>query len=156
MQDNLSIRKERLGQRKSFDRGMRRESSPKRRGATTVEFAIAAPLLFLLLLAVFEFGWQVVIRHTADNAAYEASRAAIVPGGTREDALNEANRIMQIVGARSFDVQVNPAVLTEKTAEVEVVIRGEYANNGLIAAKFFEGFSFESRSKQLTERPRSE
>ena len=94
-----------------------------------------------------------VIRHTADNAAYEGARAAIVPGGTREDAVNEASRIMRMVGARSFDVQVDPGIITETTPEIEVVVRGQYADNGIVAAKFFQGLGFESRSKQLTERP---
>ena len=51
-----------------------RRRSKIRRGATAVEFAITAPIFFLFLLASFEFGWLNVIRHTADNAAYEAAR----------------------------------------------------------------------------------
>jgi Flp pilus assembly protein TadG len=57
-----------------------------RRGATAVEFALTAPIFFVFLLSAFEFGWLNVIRHTADNAAYEAARAAIVPGATVADA----------------------------------------------------------------------
>ena len=49
----------------------------------SVEFAITAPIFFLFLLAAFEFGWMNVMRHTADNAAYEAARAAMVPGPRR-------------------------------------------------------------------------
>lgn len=119
-----------------------------------MEFAFAAPVFFLVLLTVFEFGWQVVIRHTADNAAYEAVRVAIVPGSTSDEAIAEATRIMQIVGARSFNVTVNPAVLDENTEQVEVVVDGAFANNGIIASKFLRGITFQSRSEMVTERPR--
>ena len=53
-----------------------------RAGATAVEFAIVAPIFFLIMLASFEFSRLNVIRHTADNAAYEAARHAMVPGAT--------------------------------------------------------------------------
>lgn len=119
-----------------------------------MEFAFAAPVFFLVLLTVFEFGWQVVIRHTADNAAYEAVRVAIVPGSTADEAIAEATRIMQIVGARSFNVTVNPPVLDQNTQLVEVVVDGAFANNGIIASKFLRGITFQSRSEMLTERPR--
>ena len=130
------------------------DRSRDRRGAATTEFAIAAPVLFLLLLAIFEFGWQVLIRHTADNAAYEAARRAIVPGGTSADAIDEANRIMGFVGAQEFDVQVDPTDINEDTLEVEVTVSGPYDENGIVAARFFRGLGFSSTSRLLTERPR--
>lgn len=125
-----------------------------RRGAATVEFAVAGPILFFLVLSIFEFGWAVLIRHSADNAAYEAARKAIIPGGTSTDAINEANRIMGIVGARNFNVRVNPTNISEDTREVEVIVSGAFANNGIVASKIFQGVNFESATKMLTERPR--
>ena len=133
---------------------MNNRKSKQRRGVTTVEFALAAPVFFLVLLTVFEFGWQVVIRHTADNAAYEAVRVAIVPGATADEAIAEATRIMNIVGARSFNIEVDPPVLDNETERVEVLVEGAYANNGIIASKFLSGINFQSRSDMLTERPR--
>lgn len=54
------------------------------RGASLVEFALLAPLLFLLLFGVIEFGWgmaqQVDIRHKAR----EALRIAIVDEPTAD------------------------------------------------------------------------
>ena len=35
---------------------------------------MTAPMFVLFLMASFEFGWLNVLRHTADNAAYEAAR----------------------------------------------------------------------------------
>lgn len=126
----------------------------QRRGAAVVEMAIAAPVFFVVMLTVFEFGWMAVIRHTADNAAYEAVRRSVIPGGTSADARQEATRLMQIVGARQFNVEVNPTNITPETDEVEVTVRGNYAQNGLIATRFLTGLQFESRSRMLTQRPR--
>ena len=55
-----------------------------RRGVTATEFAVVAPVFFLFLWSTFEFGKLYMIRHTADNAAYEACRHIIVPGATVE------------------------------------------------------------------------
>ena len=72
------------------------------------EFALTVPMFFLFLMASFEFGWLNVMRHTADNAAYEAARYAMVPGGTAAEAKAKANAILNIVGARGAKVTVTP------------------------------------------------
>src|SRR6185295_7284523 len=96
---------------------IRNRRSKLRRGAVAVEFAITAPIFFLFLLAAFEFGWMNVIRHTADNAAYEAARAAMVPGATAAEAKTKANSILGVVGARGAIVTVTPATLDIQTKE---------------------------------------
>src|SRR3954466_7884203 len=103
-------------------RNGRRRTRYVRHGAAAVEFAITAPIFFLFLLASFEFGWLNVLRHTADNAAYEAARAAMVPGATAADAIAKANTILQVVGARSARVTVTPAAITKETEQVTVAI----------------------------------
>jgi Flp pilus assembly protein TadG len=72
----------------------RRFTQRDRDGVAVVEFALTAPIFFLFVLAAFEFGWMNVLRHTADNAAYEAARAAMVPGATAADATVKANNIL--------------------------------------------------------------
>ena len=70
----------------------------RRTGATAVEFAIVAPIFFTLVLASLEFGRLNIIRHTADQAAYEAARFAMVPGATAAEAKSKAESILKIVG----------------------------------------------------------
>ena len=48
------------------------------RGQTMVEFALALPLLILLLVGVFDFGRAIFAYNTINNAAREAARLAIV------------------------------------------------------------------------------
>ena len=62
----------------------------RRDGATSVEFACVALLLFLLLFGIFEYGRFLLVQHLATNAARDAARFAVVRtnGGV---LLTEAN-----------------------------------------------------------------
>lgn len=53
----------------------------RRRGATTVEFAMVAILLFLLLFGIFEYGRFLFVYHVTTNAARDAARFAVVRTG---------------------------------------------------------------------------
>lgn len=104
-----------------------------------MEMAFALPLLFLFVLGSIEFSRMNVIRHTIDNAAYEAARRAIVPGSTAADAETVANGIMATVGAEGVNVVVTPAVLQLDTPEVNVNVSVDCDANGFIAPIFFAG-----------------
>jgi hypothetical protein len=54
----------------------------KSRGQAIVEFALVAPLFFLALFAIIEFGWYVYQVQTLNDAAREGTRYAIVHGST--------------------------------------------------------------------------
>src|SRR5882724_11725207 len=83
-----------------------------RTGAVAVEFAITAPIFFLFLLAAFEFGWLNVMRHTADNAAYEAARSVMVPGASAAEATAKATSVLNVVGARGAKINITPSTIT--------------------------------------------
>lgn len=53
-----------------------------RGGTAIVEFAVVAPLIFLLFLGGLELTALNFARQTAGNASYEAARKMIIPGGT--------------------------------------------------------------------------
>jgi len=52
-------------------------SDKKQRGATVVEFAIIASLLFLILMGIMEFGFYFMQQHFVANAARESLRVGI-------------------------------------------------------------------------------
>ncbi|MCG3137162.1 MAG: hypothetical protein HJJLKODD_01005 [Phycisphaerae bacterium] len=52
----------------------------RRSGTSTVELAIIAPVLFLTLFAIIEFGYLFFCRAKVQEAASEACRLAISPG----------------------------------------------------------------------------
>ena len=133
-----------------------RNTNVSRRGAAAVEMALAAPVFFLFLLAAFEFGWLNVIRHTADNAAYEAARAAMVPGATADEAKTKANNLLSIVGARAAKIKVTPSVLTPETDQVTVAVDIPMNRNGLIVPRFTSKTTLHSSSTLRTERAESQ
>ncbi|MCX7622281.1 MAG: pilus assembly protein [Thermomicrobium sp.] len=49
-------------------------------GQNLVEFAIVAPLLFLFILGIMEFGWAFYVHSELTNAAREGARYAAVHG----------------------------------------------------------------------------
>ena len=53
-----------------------------RLGAAAVEFAVIAPLFFLLLGGIIEFGTAFRVQHSLSVAARQGARAAIVEGKT--------------------------------------------------------------------------
>jgi Flp pilus assembly protein TadG len=131
----------RIGQRK-----------PSRCGATLVEFAITAPVFMLFLMGAFEFGWLNVMRHTADNAAYEAARHAMVPGATAAEAVAKAKSILNVVGARGAKVSVSPTTITSSTPQVSVTVDIPVSSNALIVPRFTGGKTLRSTSTLRTER----
>jgi Flp pilus assembly protein TadG len=129
-----------------------RKIRASRQGATAVEFALTAPVFFLFLLAAFEFGWLNVMRHTADNAAYEAARTAMVPGATVADARTKADELLNIVGARGAQITVTPPVIAPETTQVTVAVDIPMNRNGLIVPRFTSKTTLRSSSTLRTER----
>lgn len=123
-----------------------------RAGAAAVEFAIVAPVFFLFVFAMFEFSRVNVLRHTADNAAYEAARRAIVPGASAEDAIAEADRLLGVVGARGAVVNVDPRRITADTRSVTVSVDVPMNRNSLVVSRFTNDAVLRSRSTMRTER----
>lgn len=126
-----------------------------RTGATTVEFALIAPVFFVVLLSMFEFSRLNTLRHTADNAAYEAARLAMVPGATSADAIGEAQRLLGILGARGANVTITPATITSATEEVTVNVSVPLDQNGWVVPHFTAGRTLTSQSTLRTERVRT-
>ena len=115
----------------------KRRARNRRKGAAAVEFAITAPFLFLFVFTSVEFGRMNMIRHTVDNAAYEAARAGIIPGATAENVEARARSIMSYVGAVSVDVVITPAMILPESEEVTVEVSVPCNQNGFLAPYFF-------------------
>src|SRR6478672_10387817 len=138
----------------AFNCGHRRGRAARaaRRGATAVEFAITAPIFFLFLLSAFEFGWANVIRHTADNAAYEAARNVMVPGASAAEATAKATSVLNVVGARGAKITITPSHITNATTDVTVAIDIPMSSNGLITPRFTGKTVLHSEATLKTER----
>ena len=128
----------------------------ERRGAAMVEFAIVAPIVFLLFFAAFEFCRANMIRHTVDNAVYEAARVGIVPGATAAEAQQEAQRILTTIGIVDFSIQVTPGVIDEDTEQVTVRVQVPFDGNSFIPNSFLNGKSVDRELTMVREGVRRE
>ena len=111
----------------------------RRAGAAMIEFAVVAPLLFFFFFTAFEFCRVAMIRHTADNAVYEAARVAIVPGATADEARDQAALILSTLGLNNVDIAVTPAVIRRDTEEVTVRVEVPIDGNSFVPNQFFGG-----------------
>jgi Flp pilus assembly protein TadG len=126
---------------------LRRSRFPSRRGTTLVEFALVVPIVFILFFAAVEFARVAMIRHTIDNAVYEAARFAMVPGGTAAAAQAEARRLLSIVGVNNPSIEVNPAVINRSTERVTVRIAVPVDTNLFVPPQYFAG---QSLTREIT------
>jgi Flp pilus assembly protein TadG len=108
-----------------------------RRGALTVEFAIVAPLIFLLFLGGLEMTSLNFVRQTAGNASYEAARKAIIPGGTIAQAQTEGLRLMNSLGVGTGAV----VTVTQTPQQVTATISVPAANHSWGLVRFCGGLT---------------
>ncbi|MFN9605514.1 MAG: TadE/TadG family type IV pilus assembly protein, partial [Planctomycetota bacterium] len=98
---------------------MKLQKHSRRLGAVTVEMAFVLPLVFLLFLGGIEMARLQMIRHLADNAAYEAARNVMVPGASVAEAEKVANDIMKVAGISGAKITVTPNPIKEDTKIVK-------------------------------------
>jgi Flp pilus assembly protein TadG len=117
-----------------------------------VEFALCAPLLFLLAFAAWEFSRANMILNTMENACYEGCRRGIVPGATAADVQAAAQAVMNSAFATSTDIQVVPSVITNNTPEVTVTILAPLDQNAWVTPFFLNGLTIRSSYTLARER----
>jgi Flp pilus assembly protein TadG len=90
---------------------IRTNNLPARRGATAVEFAVVAPVFFLLLLGIVEFGRALMGMELLTEAARIASRQAIIEGTSSAQIRQAATDYLTGVGinGETADVIINDA-----------------------------------------------
>ncbi len=77
------------------------KNKARRRGATLVEFAVTLPIVFLLFFGMIELSRLFMLQHSADTAAYEGARNAIVPGAKPQDAVLAASELLRAAGIKT-------------------------------------------------------
>lgn len=82
-----------------------RSRNPERRGATAVEFAVVAPIFFLVVLGIFEFGRMVSLQHAMVNAARVGCRTAgLASTNNSSDVETEVREQLEsVIGSTAWD-----------------------------------------------------
>ena len=122
-----------------------------RRGATTVEFALTVPILFLLLFGGYELSRANMLMHTCEAAAYEGARVGIVPGSLAQDVENTTNRVLATVGVNNATVTINPANLETPSEIISVTVQFSFQDNSVLASNFMSNEPFVRTCELLRE-----
>ena len=80
----------------------------KRRGAAVVEFAIVAPVFFLLVFGMIEYGRMVMVQQILTNASREGARAAVLDGATSSGVEEKVLNYLTSCSINGADVDINP------------------------------------------------
>ena len=134
---------------------MNRKRKADRKGATAVEFAIAATVLLLIVFASIEFCRLSMLRHSVEYASYLAARKAMIIGARRQDIVDEAELHLQNLGITGGNVNVNPSTITDTTQIVEITVDVPVTGNSWISPVYFGG-TLSGRTRMLTDRIASE
>jgi len=111
-----------------------------RRGATTVEFALTAPILFMLVLGAIEFSRANMLVHTTAIAATEAARASIIPGATAAECKAAGLAELQAVGISDATFLIDPPEIVDDTTQVTVSLSVPLnMKNGYLLPRIFMG-----------------
>lgn len=101
----------------------RRDNSE--RGQAIIELALTLPLLLLVVLGIFDFGFMFQRYEVVTNAAREGARVAVLPGYQPQDAQNRALAYLDAGGMGGAGITTVACaanrVLTPNTRCVSVV-----------------------------------
>lgn len=123
-----------------------------RHGLVTVELALTLPLYFLLLFAAIEFARVNMVLHTIENAAYEGTRRAILPGATAAQAEATAQEVLDAIGIANPTITVTPSPITGTEVEITVTIGVPLNDNAWISPTFFKDATLTRSCTFSTER----
>ena len=79
-----------------------------RRGAAAVEFAVVAPLFFLMVFGMIEFGRMIMVQQVITNASREGARMGVLDGATTASVQAAVQNYLQGASVQGAQVTVNP------------------------------------------------
>jgi Flp pilus assembly protein TadG len=85
-----------------------RPGKANRRGASAVEFAIVAPIFFMVVLGIIEFGRMSMVQQIITNAAREGARVGVLDGSTFDSVNTKVQQYLSAAAIKGAKVTVNP------------------------------------------------
>ena len=79
-----------------------------RRGAAVVEFAIVAPVFFLLVFGIIEYGRLVMVQQVLTNASREGARQAVLDGSTTDSVTTAVQNYLSAARIAGSTIAVTP------------------------------------------------
>jgi Flp pilus assembly protein TadG len=85
-----------------------RSCRQNRRGAAVVEFAVVAPVFFLLVFGMIEYGRMVMVQQVLVNASREGARVGILDNSTLTDVQTAVNGYLTSANITGATTTCNP------------------------------------------------
>ena len=85
---------------------LRKQKGSSRQGATAVEFALVAPILFLVIFACIEFARMMMTVSMIEQAAFQAARHVAVLGSTAAEGEAIAREELAFLGIDQADITI--------------------------------------------------
>ena len=79
-----------------------------RRAAAAVEFALVAPVFFLLVFGMIEYGRMVMVQQVITNASREGARVAVLDGSTTAEVTDTVTSYLTSGSISGATVTVSP------------------------------------------------
>ncbi|HYW78266.1 MAG TPA: TadE/TadG family type IV pilus assembly protein [Thermoguttaceae bacterium] len=95
----------------------------RRRGAAAVEFAVVAPIFFLMIFGMIEFGRMIMVQQLLTNASREGARLAVLDGSTMADVRTTVKDYLEsvtVTGVTDGDIEIE-AVKIDADSGAETV-----------------------------------
>ena len=110
-----------------------------RHGASAVEFAIVAPIFFMVVLGILEFGRMAMVQQVLTNAAREGARVGILDGATFTTVDAKARQYLTASAIKGGTVTVvpNPPSSAGYDQPVTVTVSIPFDDVSWLPAPFF-------------------
>jgi Flp pilus assembly protein TadG len=89
-------------------RWLNQRTRANRRGASAVEFAIVAPIFFLVVLGIIEFGRMAMVQQIITNAAREGARVGVLDNSTFTTVDTKVQQYLSAAAIKGAKVSVTP------------------------------------------------
>ena len=117
-----------------------RPRPPCRKGAAAVEFAIVAPLFFLLVIGCIEFGRALMVQQVLTNSSRVGAREAITLTATESEAVTAANEFAAAASVTGTTVTVTPNPSTASAGDmISVTVSVPFSSVSWVPAPWFMG-----------------
>jgi Flp pilus assembly protein TadG len=124
----------------SAKRSWRKTPSGRRRGVAAVEFAVVAPIFFMLVIGIIEIGRAMMVQQVLINASRVGARRAITLSSSEQAVIDAVTEYTAGVGVEGVSVAVapNPATAAAGTS-VTVDVEIDYSEVSWLPAPWFMG-----------------
>jgi Flp pilus assembly protein TadG len=116
----------------------RSQPRSRRRGVAAAEFAIVAPIFFILIIGIIEVGRAIMVQQVLINAARAGARRAVMLSSTQQETLDAVTDFTDSVGVPTVTAAVTPDPGTAAAGTaITVSASVDFANVSWLPAPWF-------------------